>query len=106
MRVATLALLTCFMVPGAFAKTVIHTEEVVEEQDKSETKAFCSKNSEKEAVSLCETWLEKQSKTLGDRLLTSSCSQGEMTSDTGCLYKATGDLKYMMKKYRRDRDRE
>ena len=106
MRVATLAVLTCFMMPGAFAKTVIHTEEVVEEQDKTDTKVFCSKNNEKEAASLCEKWLDKQTKSLGDRMLTSNCSQGDMSSDTGCLYKATGEIKYVMKKYRRDTTRD
>lgn len=106
MRFANLAALTCFMMPGAMAKTVIHTEELVEEQDKTESQVFCSKNNEKEAASLCEKWIEKQHKTLGDRMLTSNCSQGDMSSDSGCLYKATGEIKYLMKKFRRETDRE
>ncbi len=105
MRALLFASLAYFMMPGAFARSVLKTE-IVEEQDKTETKVFCSKNSESEAVSLCEKWLEKQSKTLGERLLTSSCSQGEMSAESSCLYRATGDLKFMMKKYRTETERE
>ncbi len=106
MRVVVIALMTCLIGPTAWAKTTIQTEEVVEEQDKTDTKVFCSKIDEKDAVSLCEKWIEKQHKTLGDRMMTSNCSQGDMSSDSGCLYKATGEIKYLMKKYRRDTIRD
>jgi hypothetical protein len=86
---------------GATVKT-----ETVEEQDKSEVKIFCSKVSEKEAAAACQKWLEAQSKTLGQRLLTSYCSEGEMQSNnSGCLYKATGELKYVLKKYKTETER-
>ncbi len=81
---------------GSSSKT-----EIVEEQEKSETKVFCSKVSEKAAVTDCEKWLGTQAKSLGSRLLTSYCSAGEIsTNNTACLYKATGELKYVLKTYR------
>ncbi len=80
--------------------------EIVEETEKLETKIFCSKTSEKEALSGCEKWLETQSKTLGPRLLTSYCSQGELVSNNaGCLYRATGELKYVLRKYRTETEK-
>jgi hypothetical protein len=75
--------------------------EIVEEQEKSETKVFCSKVSEKAAVTDCEKWLGAQTKSLGSRLLTSYCSAGELsTNNSACLYKATGEIKYVLKTYR------
>ncbi|RYZ54747.1 MAG: hypothetical protein EOP07_15455 [Proteobacteria bacterium] len=105
MRFVAAALLTCILMPAAYSRTVLKTE-VVEEQDKNETKTFCSKVNERDAVIQCEKWLEKQTKSLGERLLTSNCSQGDMSSDTGCLYKAVGDVKFMMKKYRTETERD
>ena len=105
MRVLYTAIVTCFIMPGAMAKTLLKTE-TVEEQEKTEIKVFCSKNNEKEALNLCEKWLEKQSKSLGERLLTGSCSQGDQTADAACLYKATGDLKFVLKKYRTETERD
>lgn len=90
---------------AAFAGTNVKTE-TVEEQEKSEVKVFCSKTSEKEAMASCQKWLDAQSKTLGQRLLTSYCSEGELQSNnTGCLYKATGELKYVLKKFRTETER-
>lgn len=94
------------MTSQAMAKTILLKTEVVEEQEKSESKVFCSKNSASEAAALCEKWLDRQSKSLGQRLLTSSCSQGDQTAEAACLYRATGDLKYALKKYRTDTERE
>jgi hypothetical protein len=105
MRFVAAVLMAYIMIPAAQARTVLKTE-VVEEQDKAETKIFCSKVNERDAVIQCEKWLEKQTKSLGERLLTSNCSQGDMSSDTGCLYKAVGDVKYMMKKYRTETERD
>ncbi len=80
--------------------------ETVEEQEKSEVKVFCSKNSEKEAVSACQKWLDAQVKTLGPRLLTSYCGEGELqTANSGCLYKATGELKYVLKKFKTETEK-
>ncbi len=102
-------LLTCFgffwLTGLAFAGSSSKTE-VVEEQDKSEIKVFCSKSSEKEAVNACQKWLEAQSKNLGSRLLTSYCSEGELqTANSGCLYKSTGELKYVLKKFRTETEK-
>ena len=106
MKVIWIAGMACLLTTGALARTTVLKTEVVEEQDKSETKVFCSKNSEQEAANLCEKWLQRQTKSLGERLLTSSCTPGDMSSDTGCLYKATGDLKYVMRKYRTETERD
>lgn len=105
MKVFALATVACLLTAPAMAKTLLKTE-VVEEQEKSEIRVFCSKNNAQEAVNLCEKWLDKQTRTLGDRLLTSACSQGDQTTDPNCLYKATGDLKYALKKFRTETERD
>ena len=67
------------------------------EREKSDSQVFCSKKSEEEAASKCKDWLVQQQKTLGDRLLTSFCSDGEISSAEGCLYRARGEIKYVLK---------
>lgn len=90
----------------SFAAAQATKTEIVEETEKSEVKIFCSKNSEKEALATCEKWLEQQSKSLGQRLLTSYCSQGEIASNpNGCLYRTTGELKYVLRKYRSETEK-
>ncbi|HYX35346.1 MAG: hypothetical protein M3Q07_28655 [Pseudobdellovibrionaceae bacterium] len=80
--------------------------ETVEEQEKSEVKVFCSKSSEKDAMNSCQKWLDAQAKNLGARLLTSYCSEGEQqSSNTACLYRSTGELKYVLKKFRTETER-
>ena len=87
--------------PELWASSSTSKTEIVEESEKTEVKIFCSKTSEKDAVQMCTRWLEQQSKTLGQRLLTSYCSQGELnTGNAACLYQANGELKYVLKKYR------
>jgi hypothetical protein len=83
-----------------YART--YKTETVEEDQKTETKVFCSKASEKDAQQLCEKWLAQQSKSLGERLLTSYCSQGEISTETGCLYRASGELRFVLKKVQTD----
>ena len=86
---------------GSNAKT-----ETVEEEEKTEVKYFCSKNDEKEAMHFCQKWLEAQSKTLGQRLLTSHCGEGELqTGNSACLYRSSGELKYVLKKFRTETER-
>jgi hypothetical protein len=90
---------------AAWAGTQIKTE-TVEEQEKSEVKVFCSKGSEKEAMASCQKWLDTQAKTLGQRLLLSHCSEGELQSgNSACLYRSTGELKYVLKKYKTETER-
>ncbi len=80
--------------------------ETIEEQEKVELKVFCSKSSEKEAQNNCQKWLEAQSKTLGNRLLTSYCGEGELqTGNSACLYKSTGELKYLLKKFKTETEK-
>lgn len=67
------------------------------EREKSDSQVFCSKKSEEEAAAKCKDWVAQQQKTLGDRLLTSFCSDGEISSAEGCLYRARGEIKYVLK---------
>ena len=102
LRIFFLALL---LTSSAFADN--NRVEMVEETEKTEIKIFCSKSSEKDAVSLCQQWLGVQQKSLGSRLLTSFCGQGEIVSDNpGCLYRATGELRYILKKHRIETSKE
>lgn len=105
MRIFLSLILVSGFASGLMAAATTKTE-VVEETEKTEVKIFCSKASEKEALGLCEKWLGAQSKTLGQRLLTSYCSQGEQTTNApACLYRATGELKYVLRKYRTETDK-
>ncbi len=100
MKRLLLALNVLLVTDAAWAGSSSKTE-VVQETEKSETKVFCSKTSEKAAVADCEKWIATQSKSLGNRLLTSYCNSGEITTDnTACLYRALGELKYVLKTYR------
>lgn len=94
MAVASLASIT------AFADTV--KTEVIEEVERKEIKSFCAKKSADDAKKQCLEWLAVQKKSLGNRLLTSYCSPGQMVSDkaAGCLYQAKGEVKYILKKYK------
>ena len=75
--------------------------EVVEEREKRETRRFCSKKSLRDAEQQCKNWLAKQSKTLSNRLLTSYCGPSESKPKVNeCLYRAVGELKYVLKTYR------
>lgn len=67
------------------------------EQQKTDNKVFCSKKSEEDAQQKCQSWLDKQEKNLGDRVLTSFCSEGEISAADGCLYRARGEIKYLLK---------
>lgn len=91
--------------PAAWSASSTNKTEIVEESDKTEVKFFCSKTSEREANSLCERWLNQQEKTLGNRLLTSHCSAGEITANPACLYRSQGELKYVLRKYRTETER-
>ena len=91
---------------GVSAAGMNSKTEIVEEQEKSEVKVFCSKSSEKDAAQNCQKWLESQSKTLGPRLLLNYCSEGELqTGNNGCLYKSTGELRYILKKYKTETEK-
>ncbi len=105
MKWTLVALMTCMSVP-ALAKVTVFKTEVVEEQMQTEEKTFCSKSSEKDAAAQCEHWLDRQTKSLGQRLLTSDCSVGDMTADANCLYKAKGTLKFALKKYRTETEHD
>lgn len=105
-----LAALLLFLAPqlvssAAWSATSTSKTEIVEENDKTEVRIFCSKSSEREAQSLCEKWLAQQEKTLGNRLLTSYCSTGEMSANSACLYRSQGELKYVLRKYRTETER-
>lgn len=90
----------CVCAPSLSAKTV--KKEVVEETEKRETRRFCSKKSADEARKECERWMSHQSKSLGDRLLTSYCDQGELNTDVqgSCMYRVIGEVKYVLKTFR------
>jgi hypothetical protein len=103
MRVILLALtllLTATLSSKAKANTV--RVEIVEEQERRDTKMFCSKTNEQAAKRECEQWLDAQRKTLGDRLLTAYCSASEISSEptSACLYRSVGELKYVLRSYR------
>ncbi len=95
----------CILASNAWSATSTNKTEIVEEADKTEVKIFCSKSSEREALALCEKWLGQQEKRLGQRLLTSYCSSGELSSNPSCLYKSSGELKYVLRKYRTETER-
>jgi hypothetical protein len=66
------------------------------EKQLTDTKHFCSKTSEADAEQKCQTWLQSQKTSLGTRLLTSHCSAGEISSIDGCLYRAEGEVRYVI----------
>jgi len=76
--------------------------EIIEEQEKRETRMFCSKVSEQASKKDCDKWLEDQKKPLGDRLLTAFCSSSEISTEqaSSCLYRTVGEIKYVLRKYR------
>ena len=93
------------VVLGSFAKA--HADEpnskakILEmktESEKVRKQTFCSKSSGEEAEKRCRSWLNEQKLQLGTRLLTSSCSSGEMTADSNCFYRSEGELSYILQK--------
>jgi hypothetical protein len=66
----------------------------------TEKKSFCGKD-KKEANELCKEWLAEQKKSLGDKVLTSSCGQARHLmgkEDEGCnSYLSHGDITYLIK---------
>lgn len=105
MKVLATAFMTGFLATSAFAHGTTLKTETIEELPKTETKTFCAKGNAEEAQKQCETWLNRQLKTLGDKVLTSNCSVGDMTTDTNCLFKAQGDVTWVMKKNRIETER-
>lgn len=94
-------LVTSLLCLSSFSEAATRKVELVEETEKRETRRFCSKNSGRNAQKECQKWLSQQSKTLGKRLLTSYCSQGQSNkSINDCMYKSVGELKYVLKTYR------
>lgn len=85
---------------GLAART--YKTETVDEGQQTESKTFCSKTSEQDAQTTCEKWLDQQTKSLGERLLTSFCSQGEISTDVGCLYRSQGEVKFVLKRVRNE----
>lgn len=81
-------------------KVIVTTEASrteVREHEKSDNKNFCSKVSEDDAQQKCQLWLAQQQKTLGARVLTSFCSEGSISAEESCLYRAKGEIKYVLK---------
>ena len=105
MKAMKLVFMTGLWATSSFGHSSAYKSEVVEEQPKTETKTFCAKGNAEEAELQCEKWLNRQVKTLGDKVLTSSCSSGDMTTDSNCLYKAQGDVTWVMKKHRTETER-
>ncbi len=105
-RIAVAAPLALLLASSsAWSATSTSKTEIVEENDKTEVRFFCSKTSEREAQSLCEKWLAQQEKSLGNRLLTSHCSAGEMSANAACLYRSQGDIRYVLRKYKSETER-
>ena len=100
-----LVFLTGILATRAYGAGLTHKTEIVEEQPKTENKTFCAKGNAQEAEALCAKWLTRQLKTLGDKVLTSNCTAGDMTTDANCLYKAEGDITWLLKKYRTETER-
>jgi hypothetical protein len=105
MKAFLLVFLTGVFTPVAFGGVSTIKTEVVEEQPHTESKTFCAKGNADEASKLCETWLNRQLKTLGEKVLTSNCSTGDMTTDSGCLFRSQGEVTWVMKKYRSETER-
>ncbi len=100
MRANHLVFLTAMIGASAFAHgSTVHTE-TVEETPRTETQRFCAKTNAEEAKRQCDSWLQRQLKTLGDKVLTSNCSNGDMTTDTSCLFRADGEVTYALKKHK------
>lgn len=99
------AFLTAFVSASAFAHGTTLKTETIEELPKTETKNFCAKGNAEEAEKECDKWLKNQLKSLGDKVLTSNCSSGDMTTDTNCLFKAQGEVTWVMKKNRIETER-
>lgn len=105
MKSLFVAILAGFLASPALAHSTSYKTETVEEQPRTDTKVFCGKTNADEANKLCADWLNRQLKTLGDKVLTSTCSAGDMTTDTNCLYRAQGEVTYSLKKYRIETER-
>lgn len=106
MKKLCLTCLSGFWFTGSLWAGTSTKTETVEEQEKTEVKVFCAKGSEKEAAILCQKWIDSQVKSLGQRLLTSHCTEGELqTSGSGCLYRSTGELKYVLKKFKTETEK-
>ncbi len=105
MKALLVVFLTGFLTSAAYGHGSTIKTEVVEEQPRTENKTFCAKGNAEEATKQCETWLNRQLKTLGNKVLTSNCSVGDMTTNTECLFKSQGEVSWVMKKYRTETER-
>ncbi len=76
--------------------------EIIEETLNSQMRMFCSKTSAQDAMQKCKAWLDQQKPTLKDRLLTSYCSEGEVGPKPPCHFRSTGEIKYILKTYRKE----
>lgn len=72
--------------------------EIKTEDEKVKKQTFCSKTNGDEAEKKCQSWLNSQKTQLGSRLLSGSCTSGEMTSDSNCFYRSEGEISYILQK--------
>ena len=75
--------------------------ETITEMERRERRTFCSTKDEGEAAALCQKWLDAQKLSLKNRLLTSHCSTGSL-GELNCLYKAEGELTYVLEERRKE----
>lgn len=76
--------------------------EIVSETVHKESQNFCSKRSAIRAQEKCQKWVNQQRKSLGDRVLTFYCEEGEQAISPAapCSYRSLGSVSYILKSYR------
>ena len=100
-----LALVVSFAAAQAIADTASETvTETTTEIEKKDVKVFCSKKDENDAATQCQKWLEAQKISLGARVLTSHCGNGNI-GDQDCLFKATGEITFLLKETKKETKR-
>ncbi len=100
--IAFIVFFTCSLTASAQSPQV--TVDVKTDSDAEkvhvDAKSFCSSSSESDAKQQCESWLIEQKKNLGERVLTSNCSQGKYLygkETDGCLaYLSKGEIKFVL----------
>ena len=78
--------------------------ETTTEIEKKDVKVFCSKKDDADAGAQCEKWLAAQKATLGARVLTAHCGNGDIGT-TDCLFKAQGEVTFVLKESKKETKR-